>query len=261
MNKKVLPLLLACLIFTLPSFAQKSSYFAAGGEMIFSYGDVSTDTTDSKAVVRWSPVFNFNTQLHFNFSKSVGIYTGLGLRNVGLITHLTTNFNNAGTIVQEEVTVKERSYSLGLPLALKLGNMEQNTYLAVGAEAELMFAYKRKIIQGDGKQKLDGWFNDNVNIFNPSAFAEMHFHGGAYVRFKYYLDDFLNYQGINLVDENLNQSYVADYGPDSPLFYVSIGIITSTKQLEQDVTKPTDKSAYFKQSKKERKNLDSASSY
>jgi hypothetical protein len=206
-------------------------------------------------------VFNFLTQYHYNFSKHVGLYTGLGLRNVGLISHVTANFNNAGTIVQEEITVKERSYSLGLPLALKFGNMEQNTFLAVGAEAELMFAYKRKMIDGGGKQKLNAWFSDNVNIFNPSVFADMHFHSGVYFRFKYYLMDFLNYQGINLVDQNLNQSYVADYGPGSPLFYFSVGIITPTKQIEQDVTKPVDKSAYFKQSKKERKNLDSASSY
>jgi hypothetical protein len=123
-----------------------------------------------------------------------------------------------------------------------------------------MFAYKRKIIDEGGKQKLNQWCSDNVNIFNPSAFAEMHFHGGAYFRFKYYLMDFLNYQGINLVDQNLNQSYVADYGPGSPLFYFSIGIITSTKTIEQDVTKPVDKSAYFKNKKKDRKYLDSASS-
>jgi len=260
MNKRILlPLMLIGMVLTSPAFSQNDNYFAAGGDMIFSSGPLESDTTDTSPVLRWSPFFNVQGQLHFGFSEHVGFYTGLGVRNVGLISHVTSTFLVGGIPTQEEITVKERSYSLGLPLALKFGNIPNETYFAAGGEAELMFSYKRKIMDDGNKVKNSGWFNDNVNIFNPSVFGEMHFHGGQYIRFKYYLMDFLNYQGINLVDDSQNQKYVADYGSGSPLFYVSVGIVTSTAHLEQEIKTPTDKTSYFKSKKKDWKDIDSAS--
>lgn len=218
--------------------------------MIFSLGQVETDSTDITPILRWSPFFSLEEQFHFDFSKLFGIYTGLGIRNVGLISHINATFvtDTFGNTSTSEVTVKERSYSLGLPLAIKLGNLEDGTYFSIGAEAEIMFAWKRKIMDGNNKVKTDAWFDDHVNIFNPSIFTEVHFGKATYVRFKYYLLDFLNYQGITLTNQNYQQTYIADYGPVSPLFYISIGSINLKKTVDKSTqpAKTETKSAYFK---------------
>jgi hypothetical protein len=229
------------------------NFTSSSGEMIFSYGDVSTDSTDLKPIVRWSPVFNFQQQFHFNFSDNFGIYTGLGIRNVGLISHINAEFEDiTGTIFKRDITVKERAYALGLPLAVKLGNLEHGASVAIGAEAELMFNWLRKIIDEDQKEKDSGWFDDHLTVFNPSGFVEIHFTKGQYIRFKYYFLDFLNYSGIDLIDRDHNISHVADYGSKSPLFYVSIGSMTLKKNTSGTSTpKSTKATTYFKSDPKD----------
>ena len=246
MKKQLFLSLLCLIIFSSPVLAQ--AYLATAGETIFSYGDVDAGSTDIKPVVRFSPVFNFQEQIHFNFSRNVGIYTGLGFRNVGLISKINYDIiDTAGTHFGKEVTIKERSYSLGLPLALKFGDLDEGVNFAIGGEAEVMFAYKRKIIDGDTKNKSDSWFDDNVTIFNPSVFAEVKFKKGQYIRFKYYILDFLDYQGVTLID----QTFLPEYGKSSPLFYVSLGAVSLHKDMKKGSTAaPETTSAYFKSDRK-----------
>lgn len=248
MNRKSL---VALVLFTALSFGSRaqSGYWLSAGEMIFSIGTVEAPSAvDINPVMRWAPVFNVQAQYHYDFSNSVGIYTGLGFRNVGLISKIDFIDDNDGTLIQKEATVKERSYSLGVPLALKLGKMD-GTHFSLGAEAELMFVYKRKIFVDDGKFKTYEWFSDNVNLFNPSAFAEVNFPMGIYIRFKYYLVDFLNYEGIEISGTD-----IPDYGQSSPLFYFSIGSADLVGDLDDEfTTKPQASSAYFKSKKKERR--------
>lgn len=206
-------------------------YTASAGETIFSWGDVDAGTDPVKNVVRFSPFFNIGQQVHFDFSNSVGFYTGLDLRNVGLITHTT----NQGV----EVKIKERSYGLGLPIVLKVGNFKKGMNLGVGGEAELMFAWKRKIFVGDDtKTKEHEWFSDNVNVFNPSLLAEVKFSGGGYIRFKYYLDDFLQYQegGLTLPALPIPGNTLPDYAQSSTLMYISAGLVVSNKEMEDDLS-------------------------
>jgi len=227
------------------AYSQKS-YWASGGEIIFSYGTVHTDSTTLNPVLRWSPFFNAQAQFHHDFSETAGIYTGLGIRNVGLISHINYKAQSDSTL--KTGIVKERSYSLGIPIAIKLGNMEK-VYFAGGGEAELMFAYKRKVYdQGNKseKNKTSSWFNDNVKIFNPSVFAELHLHSGPYIRFKYYLLDFLNYQGVNMKDG----TPIPDYGSKSPLFYFAIGSTDIISHTMSTTSTPKSTSAYFKTKKK-----------
>ena len=58
-----------------------------------------------------------------DFSNSIGLYTGVAIRNVGFIydTDLPTK------------TIR-RSYNLGVPLALKLGVFDKHMYLFGGGE-------------------------------------------------------------------------------------------------------------------------------
>ena len=67
----------------------------------------------------------------------------------------------------------------------------QGTNIAIGAEAEFAIAYKQKVYENDEKSKSSEWFSDKTNIFLPSTFAEIRSKQGGYIRFKYYLTDFL----------------------------------------------------------------------
>ncbi|HUM46071.1 MAG TPA: hypothetical protein PLD84_04030 [Chitinophagales bacterium] len=201
-------------------------YTASSGETIFSWGNVDAGADEVQNVVRFSPVFNYAQQVHFDFSNSVGFYTGLDIRNVGLITH-----TDKGGF---EIKIKERSYGLGIPVVFKVGNMKKGVNLGIGGEAEFMFAWKRKIFVGDDTKTKDyEWFSDNVNIFNPSLLAEIKFYKGQYIRFKYYLDDFLKYNGgltIPLLPAPDNT--LPDYALSSQLMYISFGAVIARKELD-----------------------------
>ena len=235
-----------CFILLTSGAVAQKYYLASSGESIFSIGTVDAGDADIWPVLRFSPVFNFQEQVHFDFSRSFGIYTGLGIRNVGLISKVDYQYSDSpnGTI-QKTATIKERAYGMGLPLLFKIGDMDEGVYFSAGAEAEVMFAYKRKIMEDDTKNKTSRWFDDRVNIFNPSVLAEVHFPKGQYLRFKYYLMDFLNYKGITLIDG----TNLPDYGEKSTLFYIAFGTIhLNKKYMKHDAVEST-QTAYFKANK------------
>ena len=217
----------------------KSWYAMNSGEFIFSAGELkisdkavydpfgSINTiTEPDNIIRFSAFFHTSQELHYNFSNVFGFYTGLAIRNVGFI--------NTMKVGGEKLTLKQRSYSLGIPVAVKIGNM-QTYFLTAGIEPEIMFAYKRKIFFDGDKSKKSQWFSNDVNVFNPSLFAQINFKGGFYIKAKYYLNDFLtsNQESFNLPDKPVSVSYKVD---SRKLFYVSIG--TSIKNRKIKMKKP-----------------------
>ncbi|MCS6990269.1 MAG: hypothetical protein NZL95_00195 [Chitinophagales bacterium] len=201
------------------SVAQPRMYRTVDSEAIFSLGTVEAGADELRAVVRYAPFFNLTQHFNIDFSDIVGMYTGLGVRNVGLISHYKDNENNL-------IKIKERSYALGMPLAFRIGDLPDGASFALGALGELMFAYKRKIFTADGeKRKIYSFFDDRVNLLNASLLAELRFPKGSYLRFNYYLRDFLNYRGIAL-SEGVN---LPDYGVSSTLFSLSFGLIDDWK--------------------------------
>lgn len=200
-------------------------YTASASETIFSWGKIDAGKEPVSNVVRFSPVFNIGQQLHFDFNNTFGFYTGLDLRNVGMITHTAEGYQ-----------IKERSYGLGIPLVIKIGDFSKNMNIGLGGELELMFAWKRKVIIPDyTKTKEYEWFSDQVNIFNPSLLAEIKFRQGLYIRYKYYLTDFLKYQPGGITIQTPTAPYVRnipDYGKSSQLMYVSFGAVIAKKGLD-----------------------------
>ena len=213
------------LMLALPGFGQSDGYknphpmdkwfVMSAYEFVFSMGDVQNMGVELDNPVRFTPVFNPQSQWHLNFADRMGIYTGLGIRNVGIISRFQI-------VNEDEITLKQRAYSIGLPVALKFGNMERGNYLAVGVEAECMFHYRKKILQGSYKTSDGDWFSSDVNIFNPSVFADIRFHNGTFFRFRYYLMDFLDEtdQSFYLPVSGRNVAYVPT---KSTLFCISIG--------------------------------------
>lgn len=220
-----------------PTTSYKKSYYATVSEGILSMGSLGKVTLydpavgltsgatlfadKSTPVVRYSTFLHVGEQLHLNFGNSVGMYTGIGMRNIGMINRLS-----------DSVKVKQRVYSLGIPVALKIGNMGKRSYAAFGAEMELFFNYKQKTFKGssgrgDKVEKFNEWFSDRTPLFNPSVFAEFNFGKGTYLKVRYYLNNFLT------ADKQTYTLNGVKYGfsPErSQLFSLSFGRVITGKR-------------------------------
>lgn len=190
------------------SLAQSQLYTSAGFENIFAFSNIDQSNADVSYTqdARYSIAFNIQSNVNYDFNHIIGMYSGVALRNVGLA------FQGEGLN-----PMKHRSYSLGIPIGLKIGSLERGFFVFGGAEYEWMFAYKQKEYIGDDKFIRSEWFSDRVNRFIPSIFAGISFPGGISVSFKYYLNDFLN---KDFVDDFGNRPFQQF---DTQMFYVSIG--------------------------------------
>ena len=113
-------------------------YSTSGGEMIFSFADVENSGGSISANPRFTGFFHIGEFWHFEFTNNFGLMAGFALRNIGMIT------KDDGILTQEhvglfdenyDVKIKRRSYSFGVPLALKLGNFNRRAFVFAGAEA------------------------------------------------------------------------------------------------------------------------------
>lgn len=214
-------------IYCLPSTAQDSTslrswYEMSGSEFIYSFGEVQSNGQKLENQGRFSGFLHFNHQSHFDYTKSFGIYTGLSLINVGFI-------NKIPLPAGDNLLLKQRSYSIGVPLAFKLGSMKKRTYFAIGAFAEYMFHYKMKSIYNDKKVKKSSWFPNEVNGFNPSLFVEFHFKKGFYIRYKYYMKDFLRNKESVITIPGTTET--VSFRPEkSSLGYISIGWVFKVRK-------------------------------
>jgi len=209
-------------LFAANAHAQSDVYTVSSGELIFSQSQASftkefTDQYSSALIVgqnvRFTLFFHIGQYLHLDFNDRVGVFTGLGIRNVGMITHerlpnLGGNeidgYNPLGDYTNYNIV--KRQYLLGLPIALKIGSFSKHFYFFGGGEIEWAFNYKQKywtdqnFDRSGEKVKFNEWFANQTPDFMPSVFGGIQFPGGMNLRFKYYLNDFLNHnfgKGIN----------------------------------------------------------------
>lgn len=197
------------------STAVRTWYEMSGSEFIVAYGDVRSQGQKLDNEARLSGFLHFNHQLHYDYTPAFGLYSGLSLVNVGFA-------NNIPLANGDKMLLKQRSYSLGVPLAFKLGNMPKRRYLALGVQPEYFFHYKQKALYKEEKTRESKWFSDEVRPFNTSVFAELHTAKGFYVRFRYYLNDFLSDRETSLTVPG--SSDVVSFRPDkSGLYYMSFG--------------------------------------
>lgn len=198
-------------------------YSTNGGEFIFSFADVDVNGADASGIVRFSAFFHVGQKWHFDFGNNFGLFTGYGIRNIGFITE------NDGISIAEfadeiqpgdDVKIKRRAYTLGIPLAFKIGNFDRNTFVYGGAEVDFLFNYKEKLfIDDDKEEKFNEWFSDRTNLLMPSVFGGVQFPGGVNLQFKYYLTNFLNQDYTERVDGVNVMPYQE---VDSRLFYLSV---------------------------------------
>lgn len=177
-------LLLSFAVFHLTAFSQTRSFTSYSGEMIFSFASIRDKGQTESSNLRWSPVFNFQVLRNRNFGNYAGMYYGIGIRNVGFI-YETPN---------TDTMHKYRTYNLGIPLGIKIGNMN-GFFVYGGYEFETPFHYKEKLFINDDKkddQKVSQWFSHKyVQSVNHALFAGVNY-GRFNVKFKYYLTGFFN---------------------------------------------------------------------
>jgi hypothetical protein len=162
-------------------------YTSSGGDgSIFSLADVEMDGRSVNPILRWSPVINIGTNLNWDFSPHVGLFTGWNIRNIGFITR--------DSLGQQD-KFKRRVYMAGIPLGIKFGNMEKRRFLFLGGEVGFPFHYKQKFFP-DGKRsekvRTREWFSERVNPFTTAVFVGFHFGNRIHVKAQYFLNNFFN---------------------------------------------------------------------
>ena len=202
-------------------------YMSHGGEMIFSWSQTEHPTSSDGVVLRWAPVFNFQTFANYDFANAFGLMGGLSIRNTGYIYKF-----NAVVFDDDDVRQfrkKFRTYNLGIPLGLKVGNMEK-FFLYAGYEFEFPFHYKEKTFDfnGGNKRKFTAWFTDRVERVQQSFFVGIQTGHGFNVKFKYYLTEFHNQDFTTTTGDE----WPASGDPSQPykglksnVFYISVSTI------------------------------------
>jgi len=206
---------------------RKKYYVTSGGELIFSMANLSIGQMDRSTPVRFSAFFNGQTWVHFDRNEHFGFFSGMSLRNVGFI------YDVPGTDIRK----KARTYNLGIPLAVKFGNMD-GTFVYAGYEAELAFNYKEKtFVNDDKKEKFNRWFSDRVNIFQHGFFVGIQLPHEVNIKFKYYLSKFYN-SNYSMIDTG--GVVVRPYeNIDANVFYFSLSIMLRREKMEERFRRAT----------------------
>lgn len=211
---KRLSVLLGSFVFmAMTAFGQSKTYTTSGIEIIFSFADIEQNGVSQSSTLRFAPVVNLTTMLNRDLTDRFGLFTGLAVRNVGYIYDNYDDF-------AEDATYKKkfRSYNLGIPVGIKIGDLDK-MFLYAGYEAELAFLYKEKTFEGGDKiDKITGWFSDRQQIFQHGFLVGVQLPKGANLKFKYYLSEFHNQ---DFVDGSGNKPYE---GLNSQVFYFSLNM-------------------------------------
>jgi hypothetical protein len=248
MKSILIATILALTIISTETFAQGRIYRSGGGEIILSGADVRFNNTQVNNNMRFTLFFHTQQMVNFDLTNFLGLYTGLAIRNVGLITEdLYQNvgfsgIDNTHPNWNKSTKIKRRSYSLGFPLAVKLGAIKKQYFLYAGGEYEWMFHYKQKLFIDNNKTEYKEWGSDRVNPWIPSVFAGVQFPGGLNLKVKYYLDDFLN---TDFVGRDFGEDVDYSQFESTGIWYISLSMILNSKQLKKMMENPGfDKSAY-----------------
>jgi len=232
--------------------AQKM-YTTASGELIFScsnaaytqpdagenlmYGNSEGSISDNMRFTIW---FHLYINWHIDFNKYFGLFTGIGNRNIGFITYESSSEKDENSNAFYSDKWKRRSYALGVPLALKIGNLEKGYFLYFGGQYEWLYHYKEKEFKTTGKRKQTEWFSDRTTQFLPSLFVGVTFPHGLSIKFTYALNDFMN---KSYTDDAGNQPYKY---MDSKIMYISVfNFIRWEKEVHEISEKKESRIAWY----------------
>ncbi|RLD57146.1 MAG: hypothetical protein DRI97_05995 [Bacteroidetes bacterium] len=247
MKRYLLILILTLAFFTLKA-QNKNIYMSSGGEIILSGADVNFNGVDVNTNMRFTIFLHVQQQINFNFTDNLGLYTGLSIRNVGLIMedyyqNVGYDVDNTDINYNKNTKIKHRSYALGFPLAIKVGSFDDNFFAYGGVEYEWMFHYKqKKFIDGD-KYKFTAWNSDRVNTWIPSWFVGLQFPGGFNLKFKYYMNDFLN---KDFVGQDFGEDVDYSQFESTGIWYISLSVMLKWKTIKREIDENFDNKVAYR---------------
>jgi hypothetical protein len=218
----------------LDSYSQKT-YSSNVWEFIFSYSDVTfsqdflsefpaAEVTNSS--IRFTAFFHFEHDWHLDFTNNAGLITGFGIRNIGISTNEVLPYTIEPADFREYKIIR-RVYTLGIPLALKLGSFKDHLFFYAGGECELAIHFKEKYWSGaqhrtGKKSKYSEWFGEQTPHLLPSLFGGVKLPGGINLRARYYLSNFLNSSYNN--QDSLSIYNVSDLSryDQTQVYYLSV---------------------------------------
>lgn len=184
-------------------------YTSSGIEAaLFQFGDISGVTytnqngkaIDQKMIPRFSYFFNMGVDWNYKLDKNFSVFTGLNLKNIGLIAKYDT------------LKFKHRVYTVGMPFGFRIHSADLKTWFKAGFDASWAVHYKmKKFVDNEKKDKYSAWFSDRTAIFFPSVFAGLSV-GGVTLNTNVYLSNFFNEYNPN------------NYGYQGDLVTVGIGL-------------------------------------
>lgn len=168
----------------------KRFYFGNGYEFVtLSTALFSKPGIDTKLTVpRFTAIVNFGFNFHYDLNKTLGIFAGIGLKNLGFIEKIGDS------------TIKRRVYTIGVPVGLKIGDLWNRDFVFFGGGVDVPFNYRQKSFKNRGdKDKFNDWFSDRTAKFMPYLFAGYSFDPGITFKVQYYPANFFNtdYQEIH----------------------------------------------------------------
>lgn len=132
---------------------------------------------------RFTYFLNTGFNLNYDFGHNVGLFTGLGLKNIGFIEK----------IKPVDSTIKRRVFAVGLPLGIKVGNLKKKTYGFIGGGIDFPLNYREKgYIRRGNKTKFNEWLSDRTPSTMTYVFAGVSASPGIYLKVQYYPGNFLN---------------------------------------------------------------------
>jgi hypothetical protein len=161
-------------------------YPSVGGDgPILSFGHVRDNGQHVATTPRFTLFFNIGRNYNYDVTKWLGFYSGINLKNIGIITKSNDSM---------DVKLKRRVYALGVPLGIKIGDVRGGDFFVfLGGQYDLALNYKEKqFVNGDKVRKFNEWFSHHTPLLMPSLFAGVRFYPGIGIKVQYYPNDFLN---------------------------------------------------------------------
>ncbi len=213
--KKIYSLIIFCTLIAVTGFSQSKSYVTSGFEIIFSEANISdANNPEATPTLRFAPVINPQSMLNVDLNNKIGLFTGLAIRNVGYI------YDEYSTVLPDGVTEpikkKFRTYNLGIPVGLKLGDLN-GLFIYGGYEVEFPFVYKEKTFNTAGEKASTDvyWFGDRAQKVQQSWLVGIQLRYGVNLKFKYYFTEFHN--------QDFTANSVKPYaGLNSKIWYLSL---------------------------------------
>jgi hypothetical protein len=167
----------------------------------------SLPATNTMGTIRFTYLVNLGLTFNFNISPTVGIYTGIDMKNIGYIEQ------------DNGYSTKRRSYNAGVPLGFKIGDMSRRgSYFLFGGGLDAPFNYNEKTFNDrNNKVRINEWNSNRTPGIMPYVFAGGCFNHGISVKVQYYPNNFLN---STFVDDYGNRPY---QGTEVHLILLSVG--------------------------------------